>query len=76
MRLALDAKGDARGTFAVVLRGRDAQELAEALFRIVGAERQRALRDVVLAWLPVGQRRRGAARVDARGAGRSASAPT
>ena len=35
-----------------MLRGRDAQELAEALFRIVGAERQRALRDVVLAWLP------------------------
>ena len=52
MRLALDAQGDARGTFAVVLRGRDAQELAEALVRIVGAERQRALRDVVLAWLP------------------------
>ena len=52
VRLALDAKGDARGTFAVVLRGRDAQELSEALFRIVGAERQRALRDVVLAWLP------------------------
>ncbi len=52
VRLALDARGDARGTFAVVLRGRDAQELAEALFRIVGAERQRALRDVVLAWLP------------------------
>ena len=52
MRLALDAHGDARGTFAVVLRGRDAQELAEALVRIVGAERQRALRDVVLAWLP------------------------
>jgi hypothetical protein len=52
VRLALDPRGDARGTFAVVLRGRDAQELAEALFRIVGAERQRALRDVVLAWLP------------------------
>lgn len=52
VRLALDGHGDARGTFAVVLRGRDAQELAEALFRIVGAERQRALRDVVLAWLP------------------------
>jgi hypothetical protein len=34
------------------LRGRDAQELSEALFRVVGAERQRALRDVVLAWLP------------------------
>jgi hypothetical protein len=52
VRLALDAQGNARGTFAVVLRGRDAQELSEALFRIVGAERQRALRDVVLAWLP------------------------
>jgi len=52
VRLALDGHGDARGTFAVVLRGRDAQELAEALVRIVGAERQRALRDVVLAWLP------------------------
>ena len=52
VRLALDAQGSARGSFAVVLRGRDAQELSEALFRIVGAERQRALRDVVLAWLP------------------------
>jgi hypothetical protein len=52
VRLTLDERGDARGTFAVVLRGRDAQELSEAFFRIVGAERQRALRDVVLAWLP------------------------
>ena len=52
MRLALDAQGDARGTFAIVLRGRDAQTLAEALVKTVGAERQRALRDVVLAWLP------------------------
>jgi len=52
VRLALDAQGGARGTFTIVLRGRDAQELAEALLRIVGAERQRALRDVVLAWLP------------------------
>ena len=52
VRLALDAQGSARGTFAIVLRGRDAQELAEALLRIVGAERQRALREVVLAWLP------------------------
>jgi hypothetical protein len=52
VRLALDAQGSARGTFVAVLRGRDAQSLAEALFRIVGAERQRALRDVVLAWLP------------------------
>ena len=52
VRLALDARGDARGTFAIVLRGRDAQTLAESLVKIVGAERQRALRDVVLAWLP------------------------
>ncbi len=52
VRLALDSQGTAHGTFAVLLRGRDAQQLAEALFRIVGADRQRALRDVVLAWLP------------------------
>jgi hypothetical protein len=52
VRLVLDAKGDARGTFTIVLRGRDAQTLAEALVKTVGAERQRALRDVVLAWLP------------------------
>jgi hypothetical protein len=52
VRLALDAHGDAKGTFAVVLRGRQAQELAEAFVRLVGAERKRALRDVVLAWLP------------------------
>jgi hypothetical protein len=52
IRLALDPLGNASGTFAIVLRGREAQELAEALYRIVGAERQRALRGVVLAWLP------------------------
>jgi hypothetical protein len=52
VRLALDGHGDARGTFTVVLRGRQAQELAEALVRLVGAERKRALRDVVLCWLP------------------------
>jgi hypothetical protein len=52
VRLVLDAHGDARGTFAIVLRGRDAQTLSEALLKSVGAERQRALRDVVLAWLP------------------------
>jgi len=52
IRLALDARGDAKGTFAIILRGRDAQTLAESLVKTVGAERQRALRDVVLAWLP------------------------
>ncbi len=52
VRLTLDARGNARGTLAVVLRGREAQQLSEAFLRVVGAERQRALRDVVLAWLP------------------------
>jgi hypothetical protein len=52
IRLALDGAGNARGTFAVLLQGRSAQSLAESLVRMVGAERQRALRDVVLAWLP------------------------
>ena len=55
MDVRLDARRAAAtraARFAVVLRGRDAQELAESLVRIVGAERQRALRDVVLAWLP------------------------
>ncbi|MGO8992288.1 MAG: DUF3857 domain-containing protein [Polyangiaceae bacterium] len=52
VRLALDANGDAKGQLTVLLRGRAAQELAEALFRIVGDERQRALRGVALAWVP------------------------
>jgi hypothetical protein len=52
VRLTLDEHGDARGTFAIVLRGREAEDLAETLTRIVGAERQRALRNVVLGWLP------------------------
>ncbi len=53
VRLTLDDKGNAKGTFLVLLRGRDAQELAEAFYRVVGDERQRALRAVVLAWVPV-----------------------
>jgi hypothetical protein len=52
VRLALDAHGGAKGTFAAILRGRDAQQLSEAFLRVVGAERERSLRDVVLAWLP------------------------
>ena len=52
LRLAIDAKGDAKGSLTVLLRGRAAQELAEALVRIVGAERQKALRGVALAWAP------------------------
>src|SRR5262249_39461884 len=52
VRLALDEKGDARGTVAVVLRGRDAQMIAEVLHYVVGNDRQRALREIVLAWVP------------------------
>jgi hypothetical protein len=52
LRLAVDANGDAKGSLMVLLRGRAAQELAEALFRMVGDERQRMLRGVALAWVP------------------------
>lgn len=52
VRLTVDAKGDAKGTFTIILRGREAQEIAEALFKTVGDERQRALRGVALAWVP------------------------
>ena len=36
----------------MLLRGRSAQDLAEALVRLVGNERQRALRGIALAWVP------------------------
>jgi hypothetical protein len=52
IRLELDEHRDAHGTFTAVLRGREAQGISEALTRTVGADRQRALRDIVLAWLP------------------------
>jgi len=51
-RLTVDARGDARGTFTILLRGRDAQDIAEMLVRTVGDQRQRSLRGVVLAWVP------------------------
>lgn len=51
-RLAVDDQGDARGTFTMILRGRDAQEIAEVLQRAVGDQRERSLRDIVLAWVP------------------------
>src|SRR5207245_777172 len=35
VRLAVDARGDAKGSLTILLRGRAAQELAEALVRIV-----------------------------------------
>jgi hypothetical protein len=52
VRLALDVAGNARGSIVLLLRGRASQELSEALLRIVGDERQRMLRGVVLAWVP------------------------
>jgi hypothetical protein len=52
VRLVLDAKGDAAGTFAAVLHGRAAQALSEAFETVVGTERQQLLRAVVLGWLP------------------------
>ena len=52
VRLALDDKGDARGTFTVLLHGRTAQSLAELFETVVGTERTAMLRGVVLGWLP------------------------
>ena len=52
VRLVVDEKGDAKGQVTALLHGRASQELAEALVRLVGDQRQRALRNVVLAWLP------------------------
>lgn len=51
-RLVVDAQGNAKGVLTVLLRGRAAQDLAEALVRLVGNERQRALRGIALAWVP------------------------
>ncbi|HVH47962.1 MAG TPA: hypothetical protein VM925_36760, partial [Labilithrix sp.] len=52
IRLVIDEKGDAKGTITVLLRGHTAQDLAEALVRLVGLERQRALRGIALGWVP------------------------
>jgi hypothetical protein len=52
IRLVVDDNGDAKGTITALLRGRAAQDLSEALARLVGLERQRALRGIALGWLP------------------------
>jgi hypothetical protein len=52
IRLVLDDAGNAKGDVTALLRGRAAQEIAEALTRVVGFERERALRNVVLGWVP------------------------
>ncbi len=51
-RLVVDEQGNAKGILTVLLRGRSSQDLAEALVRLVGNERQRALRGIALAWVP------------------------
>jgi hypothetical protein len=52
VRLALDERGDARGSFTVLLHGRAAQSLAELFETVVGTDRREMLRSVVLGWLP------------------------
>ena len=52
VRLVVDEQGNAKGVLTVLLRGRSAQDIAEALVRLVGNERQRALRGIALAWVP------------------------
>jgi hypothetical protein len=52
LRLKLDDKGNAAGTFTILLRGRTAQSLADALEKVVGTDRSDMLRGVVLGWVP------------------------
>jgi hypothetical protein len=52
VRLSVDDKGDAQGTFTILLHGRTAQALAEAFETVVGSDRREMLRSVVLGWLP------------------------
>ncbi|MET0595477.1 MAG: hypothetical protein ABW133_22450, partial [Polyangiaceae bacterium] len=52
IRLKLDEKGNAKGTFTILLRGRTAQALADALEKVVGSDRSDMLRQVVLGWVP------------------------
>jgi len=52
IRVRLDEKGNAAGTFTILLRGRTAQSLADAMEKVVGSDRRDMLRAVVLGWLP------------------------
>lgn len=52
VRLSVDDKGDAEGTFTILLHGRTAQALAEAFETVVGSDRREMLRSIVLGWLP------------------------
>ncbi len=52
MQLTVDAKGTAKGTIAVTLRGRQAQSLSESFNTIVGSDRREVLRRVIQSWMP------------------------
>ncbi|HEX4512137.1 MAG TPA: hypothetical protein VH054_01330, partial [Polyangiaceae bacterium] len=52
LRVVVDDKGDAKGELTVLLRGRAAQQISEALFRLVGFEREKALFGIALGWVP------------------------
>lgn len=52
IELTVDETGKAKGTFALLLRGRDAQEIAWTLEESAGDNRDEALRAQVLSWLP------------------------
>ena len=52
LRLKLDEKGNAKGTFTILLRGRTAQSLADTLEKVVGSDRNELLQQVVLGWVP------------------------
>ena len=52
LRFTVDDKGDAKGSFSVLLHGRTAQSLADAFETVVGSDRREILRSVVLGWVP------------------------
>ena len=52
IELAVDETGKAKGTFSLLLRGRDAQEIAWTLEESAGDNRDDALRAQVLSWIP------------------------
>lgn len=50
--LSVDESGKAKGTLALLLRGRDAQDVSAVLEELAGEERDETLRSYVLAWMP------------------------
>lgn len=50
--VTVDDTGRGKGTFALMLRGRDAQDLSSILEEEAGEDREDALRAYVLAWVP------------------------